>query len=82
MGQRANDGRAAENSRAHTGRVRSACAMHILLAMNAGAAPAHRPFTATMVGAVGRRQIAENLRVVAQAIAVFALVGAAIWSLL
>lgn len=54
--------------------------MHISLAMNAAAA--HRPFTATMVGAVGRRQIAENLRVVAQAVAVFSLIAAAIGSLL
>ncbi|HWB76724.1 MAG TPA: hypothetical protein VG755_17280 [Nannocystaceae bacterium] len=56
--------------------------MHILVGMNAGAAHAHRPFTATMVGAVGRRQISEHIRVVAQAIAVFTLIGAAIWSLL
>jgi hypothetical protein len=55
--------------------------MHFVVGMNAGAAPAHRPFTATMVGAVGRRQIAANGRVIAQAIAVFALIGAAIWAI-
>ena len=49
--------------------------------MNA-TAPVHHPFSATMIGAVGRRQVVAHASVVVQAIAVFCLLGAALWAML
>ncbi len=50
--------------------------------MNAASAHAlARPsFTSTIIGAVGRRQRLGELRNVVQAIAVFGLLGAALWA--
>lgn len=56
--------------------------MHTSLGMNAASAHAlARPsFTSTIIGAVGRRQRLGELRNVVQAIAVFGLLGAALWA--
>jgi hypothetical protein len=49
--------------------------------MNA-TAPVHHPFSATTLGAVGRRQVVAHASVVVQTIAVFCLLGAALWAIL